>query len=191
MKKCSVCGHLSEGERRCPVCRTDVSCLPEWVVSDTPREEENTRRFKHCRCGCENADYALACRQCGAILVNTVVEEEKYECLQLFLRIKDGRSITVPAGGGILGRDHIGSSELRDDRYISRRHARLVPYRGSYRLEMINNVNGAVLNGRVLKGGDRHDLRTGDKLVIGVTEMTVELKDREMAAPRINILGKE
>lgn len=72
-----------------------------------------------------------------------------------------------------IGRDPSNQIVLNDDRYTSRYHA-WVTYEGdSFWLEDLGSTNGTMLNGELVE--KREQLRSGDKIKIGETEMTFTL----------------
>ncbi len=74
-----------------------------------------------------------------------------------------------------IGRDPSNQIVLNDDRYTSRYHA-WVTYEGEhFFLEDLGSTNGTRLNGELVER--REQLRSGDKIQIGETEMTFTLHE--------------
>lgn len=75
-------------------------------------------------------------------------------------------------GGVSLGRSPDADIRL-DDRYASGIHARVFSRSGAYFAEDMSSTNGTLLNSQDLHG--EAELRPGDKLRIGDTELTFEV----------------
>ena len=75
-------------------------------------------------------------------------------------------------GGVSLGRSPDADIRL-DDRYASGIHARVFSRSGSYYAEDMSSTNGTLLNSQELHG--EAELRPGDKIRIGDTELTFEV----------------
>lgn len=184
MKKCRVCGHVSEGERRCPVCKTDVSALPEWN-EDAVCEDAFVERYKHCKCGHRNKPDAISCEGCGTILVRAPIHAGCPERPVLRLQIPDGRQILIPCNGGLVGRCYIGGTELKDDPYVSGKHVRIKPCEAGYLLEPLASTNGVYVNNREIKIGQQAPIKQGDKIRLGYTELSVRLSSGSENKKRI------
>lgn len=187
MKKCRICGHVSEGERRCPVCHTDVSALPEWREAEL-HDESLEERYKCCKCGRRNKPDAVSCDHCGAILVSAPVQIGCPERPALCLQITDGRQILIPYGGGLVGRCYLGETELKDDPYISRKHVRIIPHEAGYLLELLSSANGAFINSHEVKVGQRVPIKHGDRIRLGYTELSVLLSSSSDNKERIVLM---
>jgi pSer/pThr/pTyr-binding forkhead associated (FHA) protein len=72
-----------------------------------------------------------------------------------------------------IGRDPSNQIVLNDDRYTSRYHAWITYEAGKFWLEDLGSTNGTLLNGELVE--KREQLRSGDKIKIGETEMTFVL----------------
>jgi class 3 adenylate cyclase len=83
------------------------------------------------------------------------------------------------AGVTLIGRPDPSSSKeskivVQSDDAISRRHALLSPFRGSFVIEDLNSANGTYLNGRMLSAGEPYPLAPEDRITIGeVTRIRV------------------
>lgn len=76
-----------------------------------------------------------------------------------------------------IGRDPSNQIVLNDDRYVSRYHAWVTHEENVFWLEDLGSTNGTMLNGEVVER--REQLRTGDRIRIGETEMTFRLLEEE------------
>ncbi len=188
MKKCSICGHLSEGVRRCPVCRTDVSSLPDWHMEDSVETNEKCIRYKLCGCGHENSEDALVCEKCSEILLNSTIYTREYSYPELSFRLQDGKNVIFPEEGGLVGRSYIGKTEFQEDLYISRRHAKITQQSGKYEMEILSDLNKSQYNGCDLSKGDKVVLKNGDSIVFGFTQFKIVLKKSGQSSQRIKFL---
>jgi pSer/pThr/pTyr-binding forkhead associated (FHA) protein len=84
-----------------------------------------------------------------------------------------GRRLLVPPRGATIGRSRDCDIVL-DDAGVSRRHAELRPEAAtSWAIEDLGSTNGVRVNGLTVTGA--HELRTGDRIGMGSTEMTFEV----------------
>jgi hypothetical protein len=83
------------------------------------------------------------------------------------------RRLLLPPGGGIVGRSRDCDIVL-DDVGISRRHAEIRPQQEGWTIVDLGSTNGVVINGTRARG--QQPLRPGDKLELGSTEITFELR---------------
>ncbi|MBI4568349.1 MAG: sigma 54-interacting transcriptional regulator [Planctomycetes bacterium] len=90
--------------------------------------------------------------------------------MPLLVVITEAREIRVPLRPGTttIGRDPT-SDVVVDDRATSRRHARVVVDGGAARIEPWENRNPVLVNGAETRGP--RELRSGDRLVVGHTEL--------------------
>ena len=72
-----------------------------------------------------------------------------------------------------IGREPSNQIILDDDRYTSRYHAWVTYENGKFYLEDLGSTNGTLLNGELVE--KQEQLRSGDKIKIGGTEMTFVL----------------
>jgi FHA domain-containing protein len=84
----------------------------------------------------------------------------------------DGRRMIVPQGGGTIGRSR-DCDVVLDDAGASRRHAEVIPAPNGWVLRDLDSTNGVRINGRPVEGSQ--ELRGGDRLEIGSTEIVFEL----------------
>ncbi len=89
------------------------------------------------------------------------------------LLVVAGRRLLVPPRGATIGRSRDCDIVL-DDAGVSRRHAELRPEAAtSWAIEDLGSTNGVRVNGVTVTGA--HELRTGDRIGMGSTEMTFEV----------------
>jgi len=89
------------------------------------------------------------------------------------LLVLSGRRMLVPPRGAAIGRSRDCDIVL-DDAGVSRRHAELRPLDSSvWTIEDLGSTNGVRVNGQTIAGA--HELRTGDSIGMGSTEMVFEL----------------
>jgi hypothetical protein len=83
------------------------------------------------------------------------------------------RRLLVPPRGASIGRSRECDVVL-EDAGVSRRHAELRPLDVAvWTIEDLGSTNGVRVNGRTIEGA--HELRTGDRIGMGSTEMTFEI----------------
>jgi hypothetical protein len=83
------------------------------------------------------------------------------------------RRLLVPPRGASIGRSRECDVVL-EDAGVSRRHAELRPLdAAAWTIEDLGSTNGVRVNGRTIDGA--HELRTGDRIGMGSTEMTFEI----------------
>ena len=99
---------------------------------------------------------------------------------EMRLMIPGGRSIAVTAGTHIMGRDSRDSDaslKIAPDRYMSRRHARLdvtsIGVGVDCRITPLASANDVFVNNRRLLPNETEQLRNGDKILLGMTTITV------------------
>ncbi|HEY8304721.1 MAG TPA: DUF3662 and FHA domain-containing protein [Solirubrobacteraceae bacterium] len=89
------------------------------------------------------------------------------------LLVVSGRRLLVPPRGAVIGRSRECDIVL-DDAGVSRRHAELRPEAStSWTIEDLGSTNGVRVNGLTVAGA--HQLRTGDRIGMGSTEMLFEV----------------
>jgi ABC-type multidrug transport system ATPase subunit/pSer/pThr/pTyr-binding forkhead associated (FHA) protein len=76
----------------------------------------------------------------------------------------EGRRVAIPADGVVLGRGPEGGLPVDSER-ASRRHARVEPYNGGYRVVDLGSKNGTFVNGEPVRGP--RDLVSGDRITLG------------------------
>ena len=84
----------------------------------------------------------------------------------------NGRRLTLPPGGGIIGRSRDCAIVL-DDAGVSRRHAELRPHGDGWTVADLGSTNGVLVNGTALEGVQA--LQPGDQLELGSTQLVFEL----------------
>jgi hypothetical protein len=102
--------------------------------------------------------------------------------------VSTGHRISLPAEGElILGRIDLGlsftpdidlTSDIQGMQSISRRHAKIIAFRGRHLIEDLGSTNGTTINGRPLNQGQRVPLQHGDHIALGLCELTYNLTPR-------------
>jgi hypothetical protein len=83
------------------------------------------------------------------------------------------RRMLLPPAGAVVGRSR-DCDVVLEDAGVSRRHAELRPRdTGAWTIEDLGSTNGVRVNGRAIAG--QHELRGGDRVGLGSTEMVFEL----------------
>jgi hypothetical protein len=83
------------------------------------------------------------------------------------------RRLLVPPRGASIGRSR-ECDVVIEDAGVSRRHAELRPLdAAAWTIEDLGSTNGVRVNGRTIEGA--HELRAGDRIGMGSTEMTFEI----------------
>jgi hypothetical protein len=88
------------------------------------------------------------------------------------LLVVSGRRLLVPPRGAALGRSRDCDIVL-DDSSVSRRHAELSSRGSTWTIEDLGSTNGVRVNGVPIHGV--HQLRSGDRIEMGSTEMLFEI----------------
>ncbi len=89
------------------------------------------------------------------------------------LLVVSGRRLLVPPRGAVIGRSRDCDIVL-EDAGVSRRHAELRPEAAtSWTIEDLGSTNGVRVNGSTVEGA--HELRSGDRIEMGSTEMLFEI----------------
>ncbi len=88
------------------------------------------------------------------------------------LLVLAGRRLLVPPRGATIGRSRECDVVL-DDSGVSRRHAELRPEGTAWTIEDLGSTNGVRINGIAVRGP--HELRSGDRVEMGSTEMLFEI----------------
>jgi hypothetical protein len=83
------------------------------------------------------------------------------------------RRVLVPPSGAVLGRSRECDIVL-DDAGVSRRHAEIRPTEDGWMLIDLGSTNGVRINDRALRG--KHELRLGDRIEVGTTELVFEVR---------------
>lgn len=84
------------------------------------------------------------------------------------------RRTLLPPGGAVIGRSRECDVVL-EDAGVSRRHAELRPRdAGAWSIEDLGSTNGVRVNGKTV--ANAHELRNGDRVGLGSTEMVFELE---------------
>jgi pSer/pThr/pTyr-binding forkhead associated (FHA) protein len=73
--------------------------------------------------------------------------------------------------------------DVKNTRSISRRHARISVRRGQHFIEDLGSTNGTRVNGRLLEPGEKVSLLPGDRIVLGLEELTYDLSPRWLSMP--------
>ena len=88
------------------------------------------------------------------------------------LLVVSGRRLLLAPRGAVIGRSRECDVVL-DDSSVSRRHAELRPRGGVWSIEDLGSTNGVRVNGLAVDGAQ--DLRSGDRVEMGSTEMLFEI----------------
>jgi predicted component of type VI protein secretion system len=84
--------------------------------------------------------------------------------------------------GGLIGRADTARLVLPDPkRTVSRFHAHISFENGRYLIEDMGSTNPAAVNGQPLAAGQRHELKTGDRVRIGSYTLAAELEGGSVA----------
>ena len=83
------------------------------------------------------------------------------------------RRLLLTDAGATIGRSRDCDIVL-DDVGVSRRHAEVRPAADGWTIADLGSTNGVLVNGRGISGA--HQLEPGDRVVLGSTEMTFELR---------------
>jgi hypothetical protein len=150
---------VREAERPVPRPRREppAGATPEVAAPPAPAEEEagHTMIFSNSERVSEAVAGAGGRRRAKALLVVA------------------GRRLLVPPRGATIGRSRDCDIVL-DDAGVSRRHAELRPEASAtWRIEDLGSTNGVRVNGLTVAGA--HELRSGDRIGMGSTEMTFEV----------------
>ncbi|MHB1808189.1 MAG: FhaA domain-containing protein [Solirubrobacteraceae bacterium] len=89
------------------------------------------------------------------------------------LLIVAGEQLLVPPSGAVIGRSRECDIVLQDNG-VSRRHAEIRPSPGGWTVADLGSTNGLRLRGRPVRGIEQ--LRPGDRLELGSTEIVFELR---------------
>ncbi|HEY5193537.1 MAG TPA: DUF3662 and FHA domain-containing protein [Solirubrobacteraceae bacterium] len=88
------------------------------------------------------------------------------------LLVVSGRRLLVAPRGATIGRSR-DCDVVLEDSSVSRRHAELRPGGAGWTIDDLGSTNGVRVNGLTVAGA--HEVRTGDRIEIGSTEMLFEL----------------
>lgn len=93
----------------------------------------------------------------------------------------DGKEVSLPANGGVLGRKDFRSLvEAEKAAMISREHIRLYCEGGSYYIEDSSSTNGTELNGSDIRGEGKQPLKDGDEIrLANVLTLTFRARSRQ------------
>lgn len=84
----------------------------------------------------------------------------------------DGTKYSLSEGVNTFGRQPSNKYVLKDDSYISSKHAVIEQEKGRYNLVDLNSTNGTRLNGRQIGSNQRELLSDGDEVTFGQTPLT-------------------
>jgi len=109
----------------------------------------------------------------GSARVREAVERTGARRRSKALLVVSGRRLLVPPRGAVIGRSRDCDIVL-EDAGVSRRHAELRPEAASsWTIEDLGSTNGVRVNGLAVEGA--HELRSGDRIEMGSTEMLFEI----------------
>jgi pSer/pThr/pTyr-binding forkhead associated (FHA) protein len=137
-------------------------------------------------------------RPTATALLQELPEEEPAEPAEALpcslVVVSTGHRISLPVEGElILGRIDLGlsftpdvdlTSDIQGMHSISRRHAKIVAFRGGHLIEDLGSTNGTVVNGRPLNQGQRVPLQHGDHITLGLCELTYSQTPRWLGIHR-------
>lgn len=89
------------------------------------------------------------------------------------LLLVEGRQVVLPSAGGVIGRSRDCDVVLADTG-VSRRHAEVRPGLDGWTIEDLGSTNGVRIAGRTIRGPA--PLQSGDRIVLGSTEIVFELR---------------
>jgi len=169
---------------------------PAAVPAPVPSAEGVSGTVRCVACGAENPSYEAYCEDCGASLtasraeaalpVPAVPSPVATEAPGPAPSARPRLSLVDGGGEFPLDRDvlalgrrspadsifpEIDLTEADTESYISRRHGRIVRQEGRLLYEDVGSSNGSFLNGNRLVAGVQAEIREGDRLRLGKTEM--------------------
>ena len=180
-----------------PVPESVPAPMPQPTPSaPVPGAEAVSGTVRCAACGAENPSYEAYCEDCGASLTAARAEVETPipvaavpVATQAAAPAPSPRPrLSLVDGGGefpldrdvmALGRrspadsifPEIDLTEADTESYVSRRHGRIVRQEGRLLYEDVGSSNGSFLNGNRLTAGVQAEIREGDRLRLGKTEM--------------------
>ncbi len=199
--KCTICGADNlEGAAYCEDCGSKLPTTPpavaeveeeEFVEDETiPEPEDAEGEELMCpACGADNPPGSKFCDDCGASLEAAlsagVIDSAPVEGAGGFARlvvqdydvefILDKDVITIgrqsPADGIF---PDIDLTDVDDEAYISRRHARILRKDDGFIFEDMGSSNGSFINNVRIAQGVQQFLNDGDVVRLGKTVMTLE-----------------
>jgi hypothetical protein len=104
--------------------------------------------------------------------VRDAVEQTGARRRSKVLLVVSGRRLLVPPRGAAIGRSRDCDIVL-DDSGVSRRHAELRPEGSAWTIDDLGSTNGVRVNDLTIHGA--HQLRSGDRIEMGSTEMLFEI----------------
>ena len=168
---------------------------PQPIPAD-PGVEAISGTVRCSACGAENPSYEAYCEDCGASLTAARAEAvaptpampaAPAPVAEIPIPSPRPRLSLVDGGGEFpLDRDllslgrrspadsifpEIDLTEADTESYVSRRHGRIVRQDGRFLYEDVGSSNGSFLNGNRLAAGIQTEIREGDRLRLGKTEM--------------------
>lgn len=196
--KCTICGADNlEGAAYCEDCGSKLPTTPppeveateEYEEEPIPEPSETPMGEITCpACGADNPAGSKFCDDCGASLESAAMQEEEEEVLEaptgyakLIVQdydtefILDKDVITIgrqsPADGIF---PDIDLTDVDDEAYISRRHARILRKDDGFIFEDMGSSNGSFINNVRIAQGVQQFLNDGDVIRLGKTVMTLQ-----------------
>ncbi|MDR3321133.1 MAG: FHA domain-containing protein [Synergistaceae bacterium] len=156
IKLCPACGERNPvSEIICRVCRTNLSSLSPTADERAEKPDQTGKPTQPTQISEADAERTIVSR------------------VLTLSRLSDGRVIHV-MDGAELGRSGDTLQFFKEERTVSRRHARVNFSDGSWRLEDLGSTNGTWVNGRPIEPGRPCPLRAGDSVALSQTcEMRV------------------
>ena len=166
VKICDVCKHANDiGFMECVNCDNDIS-----YIRPSPLNETRPDRTDPLPSASDPApDTTSESSQAGRERATTLME------VLVFNGVQDGHKITIPAIGGILGREGIGAEYLDRSNFVSREHVHL-EYAGDRWIMTVLGTNPTLVNGRVVPRGNQSPLEHGDMVRLADLDFKIELK---------------
>lgn len=148
-----------------------AAAQPSAPAEESPREDERLCPS----CGSKNAAGNHFCGVCGLVIRSPGGSGRPKLGIGV-IHLPDGSTWTIEHGEVLLGRSPKCTVTITGDRYVSSEHARIQCLMGIFTVQDLGSTNGSFLNGERLAEGKSVKLQDGDVLVLGRTEIKVEIR---------------